>query len=69
MILCAKVRGMGSCLWGAGKIALGRSKPAKKRLGLQRHEHILGVLLLGYPAVKFRNKVQGKTLSIQWNGG
>ena len=25
--------------------------------------------LLDYPAVKFRNKVQGKTLPIQWNSG
>jgi NAD-dependent dihydropyrimidine dehydrogenase PreA subunit/nitroreductase len=66
MILYAKVKGIGTCLWGAGKIALSRSKAAKERLGLQRHEHIL---LLGYPAVKFRNKVQGKTLSIEWNGG
>ncbi len=69
MILYAKVKGIGSCLWGAGKIALGRGKAAKERLGLHRDEHILGVLLLGYPAVKFANKVEGKALSIQWNGG
>ena len=29
----------------------------------------LGAFGLGYPAVRFRNKVEGKTLSIQWNGG
>lgn len=68
MILYAKVKGIGTCLWGAGKIALDRSKAAKERLGLQRHDNILGVLLLGYPAVKFANKVEGKALSIQWNG-
>ncbi len=67
MILYAKAKGIGSCIWGAGKISLDRSKAVRERLGLQKRERILGVLLLGYPAVKFRNKVQGKTLSIQWN--
>jgi putative ABC transport system permease protein len=28
-----------------------------------------GTLGLGYPAVKFGNKVEGRTLSIQWNDG
>lgn len=69
MILYAQVKGIGSCLWGAAEIFLDRSKAARKHLGLQRHEHILGALGLGYPAVRFRNKVEGKTLSIQWNGG
>ena len=69
MILYAQVKGIGSCLWGAAEIFLDRSKAARKRLGLGKHEHILGALGLGYPAVKFANKVEGKTLSIQWNGG
>jgi len=69
MILYAQVKGIGSCLWGAAEIFLDRNKAARKRLGLGKHEHILGALGLGYPAVKFANKVEGKTLSIQWNGG
>jgi len=69
MILYAQVKGIGSCLWGSAEIFLDRSKTARKRLGLQKHEHILGALGLGYPAVKFRNKVAGKALSIQWHGG
>jgi nitroreductase/NAD-dependent dihydropyrimidine dehydrogenase PreA subunit len=69
MILYAQVKGIGSCLWGAAEIFLDRNKAARERLGLQKHEHILGALGLGYPAVKFVNKVGGKTLSIQWNGG
>jgi nitroreductase len=69
MILYAQVKGIGSCLWGAAEIFLDRSKAARKHLGLQKHEHILGTLGLGYPAVKFANKVEGKTLSIQWNDG
>jgi nitroreductase/NAD-dependent dihydropyrimidine dehydrogenase PreA subunit len=69
MILYAQVKGIGSRLKGTGQIVLDRSKGARQRLGLQKHEHILGTLELGYPAVRFRNKVRGKTLSIQWNGG
>jgi nitroreductase/NAD-dependent dihydropyrimidine dehydrogenase PreA subunit len=69
MILYAQAKGIGSCLWGAAEILLDRNKAARKRLGLGKHEHILGALGLGYPAVKFANKVEGKTLSIQWNDG
>jgi nitroreductase/NAD-dependent dihydropyrimidine dehydrogenase PreA subunit len=69
MILYAQAKGIGSCLWGAAEILLDRNKAARKRLGLGKHEHILGALGLGHPAVKFANKVQGKTLDIQWNGG
>jgi nitroreductase/NAD-dependent dihydropyrimidine dehydrogenase PreA subunit len=69
MILYAQVKGVGSCLWGAAEIFLDRNKAARKRLGLGKHEHILGALGLGYPAVRFANKVAGKTLDIQWNGG
>jgi nitroreductase/NAD-dependent dihydropyrimidine dehydrogenase PreA subunit len=69
MILYAQAKGIGSCLRGAGQIFLDRNKAARKRLRLQKHEHILGTLLLGYPAVRFSNKVQGKPLPIQWVNG
>jgi nitroreductase/NAD-dependent dihydropyrimidine dehydrogenase PreA subunit len=69
VILYAQAKGIGSSLWGSAEIFLDRNKAARKRLGLGKHEHILGGLGLGYPAVKFANKVVGKTLPIQWNGG
>ena len=68
MILYAQAKGIGSRLKGTGPLLLDRSKAARQRLGLQKHEHILGTLDLGYPAVKFSNKVEGKTMSLQWNG-
>lgn len=67
MILYAQAMGIGSRLKGTGQIVLDRDRAARERLALQRHEHILGTLELGYPAVRFRNKVEGKTLPIQWN--
>ena len=66
MIFYAQAKGIGSCPWGNGPLILGRDNAARERLSLQRHERILGALLLGYPAVKFANKVEGKTLRIQW---
>ena len=66
--LYAQLKGIGSCLWGNGPLFLDRNKAARERLGLHRRERIFGALLMGYPAVKFRNKAEGKTRSIQWNG-
>jgi hypothetical protein len=68
MILYAQARGIGSRINGGIPLTLGRSKRARSCLGLQKHEHILAALELGYPAVRFRNKVEGKTLCITWNG-
>jgi hypothetical protein len=30
--------------------------------------HILGILLRGYPAVRFLNKVEGRRMDIEWVG-
>ena len=69
MILYAQARGIGSRLKGTGPIFLNRSRTARQRLGLHKHERIFGTLEFGYPDVRFRNKVEGKKLSIQWNEG
>jgi hypothetical protein len=69
MIFYAQARGIGSCPWGPGKLFYDRSRSVRERLGLQKRDHILGTLLLGYPEVSFSNKVEGKALPIQWNGG
>jgi hypothetical protein len=68
MILYAQAKGIGSRINGGVPLTLDRSKWARQRLELQKHEHILAALELGYPAVRFRNKVEGKTMSIVWNG-
>lgn len=69
MIFYAQAKGIGSCLRGTGQIFLDRIGASRERLGLKKYEHILGTVLLGYPAVRFANKVEGKTMSIQWNDG
>jgi hypothetical protein len=64
----AQVRGIASCLWGNGPIFMDKNRAARRCLGLRKNERIYGALFLGHPAVRFRNKVEGKTLPIQWNG-
>jgi nitroreductase len=49
------------------QMILNRSKAFRKMLGLKKDERIYGTLTLGYPAVKFRNKVTGKQIKVQWN--
>jgi nitroreductase/ferredoxin len=66
MILYAQTQGIGTRLKGTGQIFLDRSRAARRHLGLQKHEHILGMLELGYPAVQFANKVEGKALGLRW---
>jgi NAD-dependent dihydropyrimidine dehydrogenase PreA subunit/nitroreductase len=67
MNLYAQVKGVGGRNLVGNQMFLNRNKAIWKRLGLEKHERIFGTLGLGYPAVKFRNKVEGKTLPIQWN--
>ncbi|MGD8793009.1 MAG: nitroreductase family protein [Anaerolineae bacterium] len=68
MILYAQARGIGSRINGGIPLTLDRSKRARRCLGLQKQEQILAALELGYPAVRFRNKVEGKTMRVAWNG-
>jgi NAD-dependent dihydropyrimidine dehydrogenase PreA subunit/nitroreductase len=66
MYYTAQVLGVASCLFGPGRIVLDRSRGVRHRLDLGRREHILGTLLLGRPAVRFHNRVRGKTLPLRW---
>jgi NAD-dependent dihydropyrimidine dehydrogenase PreA subunit/nitroreductase len=66
MYYTAQALEVASCLFGPGRIVLDRSRPARRLLGLGREEHILGTLLLGRPAVRFRNRVRGRQLPLRW---
>jgi len=69
MILYAQAKGIGSRINGGIPLVLDRSRAARERLGLGKREHILATVELGHPSVQFRNKVEGKKMSIEWNGG
>jgi nitroreductase/NAD-dependent dihydropyrimidine dehydrogenase PreA subunit len=68
MMYYAQIRGVGACLWGNAPIFLDKDKSVRRRLGIANHERIYGSLYMGYPGIKFSNKVSGKALPIQWNG-
>jgi NAD-dependent dihydropyrimidine dehydrogenase PreA subunit/nitroreductase len=67
MTFYAQIKGIAGCLWGNGPIFMDRSRAARRHLALRKHERIFGALFLGYPAVRFRNKVEGRRMPIQWN--
>ena len=66
MMYYAQSMGLGTRLSGGGKILLGNNRQARRLLGLQKGEYILGILEVGYPAGKFTNKVQGKSMPVEW---
>jgi nitroreductase/NAD-dependent dihydropyrimidine dehydrogenase PreA subunit len=66
MMYYAQLRGVGACLWGNASIFVDKSQAGRQRLGVQKNERIYGALYMGYPAVRFANKVGGKTLAVQW---
>jgi nitroreductase len=68
LILAAQVRGLGSTISGGIRLLLNPQRATRQMLGLRRGERILAALYLGYPAVRFRNKVEGKRLPIEWVG-
>lgn len=66
MILTAQTIGLGSCISGAGKSILKKSKKAEKLLGIPKGKKIQGILFLGYPAVSFTKAVEGNLPKIKW---
>ena len=68
IILYALTNGIGSRINAAGQVVFDRNRKIRRQLGLERQEHVLGAVELGYPGVRFRNKVDGKALPLQWNG-
>jgi hypothetical protein len=46
---------------------LNRSKSLRKLLKIGKDKKIFATIALGYPEVKFKNKVIGRQMLIQWN--
>lgn len=67
IILFGMTKGIGSRLLVGNQMFLNRNHKLKKHLGISKKENIYGTLGIGYPAIKFRNKVSGRKFVIQWN--
>jgi nitroreductase len=65
--LYAQTKGLACRNLVGNQMILNRNKKFRMLLGLNKNERIYGTILLGHPALKFRNKVSGKFMRIQWN--
>jgi ferredoxin len=68
MSLYAQVKGVGCRNLVGNQVIFNRSREIRRGLRLARHDRLVAVAGFGVPAVKFRNKVTGKKMQIQWNG-
>jgi nitroreductase/NAD-dependent dihydropyrimidine dehydrogenase PreA subunit len=66
MMLHAQLKGIGCRNLVGNQMFLTKNKRIRKPLGLKRHERIFAVMGMGYPAIKFRNKVLGRQIPLQW---
>ena len=49
------------------QIVLNHNKIFRSLVGLTHHEKIFGTITMGYSYLKFRKKVMGKNIPVQWN--
>ncbi len=66
--LYAQTKGIACRNLVGNQMILNGNKQFKKSICLTRDEKIFGTIALGFPAVRFGNKVTGKQIRIQWNG-
>jgi NAD-dependent dihydropyrimidine dehydrogenase PreA subunit len=69
MSLYAQAKGVASRNLVGNQMAFNRSRAIRERLNIGRHERIVAMMGVGEPAVRFRNKVRGKLMAVQWNEG
>ncbi len=66
-MLAAQSLGLGTCWIGFAQEALNTSKKNKNQFGIPKNMIVSGVLILGYPAVKYYRAPPKKPLEIIWN--
>lgn len=66
MMLAAQVRGLGCRNLVGNQMFLTKNKKIRRILGIIKHERIFGFMGIGYPAIKFSNKFQGRDMPVQW---
>jgi nitroreductase len=68
MMYYAQIKGVGTCLWANGPLFIDKHRSSRQQLGINSNERIFGAMYMGYPAIKYSNTVNGKTIAVQWNG-
>lgn len=69
MSLVAQLKRLGCRNLVGNQAIFNRSREIRNLLCLGRHEKIFAVAGFGHPSGRFRNKVPGKRMMLQWNGG
>ena len=64
--LYAHTKGLGCRNLVGNQLFLNRVKSIRHLLGLKKYEKIVGTMAMGYPSIKYRNKVEGKKIDIAW---
>jgi nitroreductase/NAD-dependent dihydropyrimidine dehydrogenase PreA subunit len=67
MDLYARTKGLGCRNLVGNQILLNKSKTIRTLFQLNKNEKIFATIGIGYPLKRFRNKVMGKKMKIQWN--
>ncbi|MGV9204377.1 MAG: nitroreductase family protein, partial [Promethearchaeia archaeon] len=62
----AQTKGLGTCWIGFAQEALNRSDDLKEDLNIDKEMSIIGVMILGYPAVEYQKVPPREPLDIQW---
>jgi NAD-dependent dihydropyrimidine dehydrogenase PreA subunit/nitroreductase len=69
LTLIAQTMGLGCRNLVGNQAILSRNRAFRRAVSLKRADRIFGLVGIGYPSVKYRNKVEGRMLPIQWNDG
>ena len=64
--LYAHTKDLGCRNMVGNQMFLNRNRSIRKLIGLKKYERIYGTMAIGYPAIKFRSKVEGKQFKMQW---
>jgi nitroreductase len=65
--LFAQTKGIACRNLVGNQMILNDNNKFRTTINLNKNERIYGTILMGYPAIKFRNKVIGKKIRINWN--
>jgi hypothetical protein len=68
LTLMAQSIGLGCRNLVGNQSILNRDREFRKEMNLGRADQIFGLVGIGHPSVKYKNKVEGRALPIQWNG-
>ena len=65
-MLAAQSLGLGTCWIGFAQEYLWRSKKTRKTLGIPKDRNVYGVIVMGYPNIKFERAPPRRELSVKW---